>query len=116
MSLTDVFPFLHQGEDSADKPETSANVNSKPPKSDAEQTVELLAKIVDEVKLDQRLPNQGNGKSSIKTNLAKRFCPHLFLDALRKSISCFKFSDNCCLALKTFMRHHSTDLRIKFSL
>jgi hypothetical protein len=62
--LTDVFPFLHQGEDSADKPETSANVNSKPPKSDAEQTVELLAKIVDEVKLDQRLPNQGKSESS----------------------------------------------------
>ena len=64
-SLTDVFPpIIHQGEDSADKPETSANVNSKPPKSDAEQTVELLAKIVDEVKLDQRLPNQGKSESS----------------------------------------------------
>ncbi len=62
--MTDVFPFLHQGEDSADKPETSANVNSKPSKSDAEQTVELLAKIVDEVKLDQRLPNQGKNESS----------------------------------------------------
>ena len=63
MSLTEYFPFLDQGEDSADNPESSGHVRPKPKKSDAEQTVELLAKIVDEVKLDQRLPNQGRSKT-----------------------------------------------------
>ncbi len=32
----------------------------KPTKSDVEQTVDLLSKIVDEVKLDQKLPKPGD--------------------------------------------------------
>jgi len=34
-------------------------IRPEPKKSDAEQTVQLLAKVVDEVKLDQNLPNKG---------------------------------------------------------
>ena len=47
-----------QGEDEVHADHSSV-IRPNPAKSDVKQTADLLAKIVDEVKLDQKLPNPG---------------------------------------------------------
>ena len=54
--------MLGQGEEEAVEAGSrtlESPIRPKPKKTDGEATVELLAKVVDEVKLDQKLPNPG---------------------------------------------------------